>query len=344
MAFFGVTIEKIKEILPHPDPEVERLEIANLENVSFQFVVPKNKFQPNDLVVYFPIDAVIPEDVLEKLKLKGKLSGSNKNRVKTISLRGAISQGIVSTLEELGEKNELLKMTPDELTNFLKVTKYEPPVNITTTGELIGLPDGYSTYDIEGADRNQEIIDLMMDMEVVVFEKMEGTNHSCGKNNEKVFVNQRSNSIIETDVENSYWKVSRDLGFIDLIEKSELKNFSIYSEFCGPKIQNNIYKLPKHELFVFDIKVDYKWLSFDEFNSFVKKNNLKTAPILFEGKLKDFLEGQSIQEKSNGQSCVNPQTLREGIVVKPKTEQFHPKLGRLIIKQRSPKYLASSDN
>lgn len=42
-------------------------------------------------------------------------------------------------------------------------------------------------------------------------------------------------------------------------------------------------------------------------------------------------------------STLNPEALREGIVIKPLTERRHPELGRLFLKQRSPEYLAESD-
>lgn len=342
MAFFGVTIETISEVYNHPDPEVTRLSLAKVEGMAFQFVIGKDQFKVGDKVIYFPVDSVFPQELLEKMNMVGKLTGKNKNRLKTIFLKKAISQGLVFPIEKLLTPDQV-KLSSEEITSILGITKYEPPVNMTPSGTLVELPHGYSTYDIEGADRNQEIIDLMMDMDVVVMEKMEGTNHSCGKNEQGVFVNQRNNSIIEDQGVNSYWQVSRDTGLIELLQKSSLENISIYSEFCGPGIQSNIYKLKKHTLFTFDVKVNFKWLNFSQFQEFITTHNLTSAPILFVGKLKDYLQGKSVQEASDGYSVLNPDQLREGIVIKPQIEQFHPKLGRLIIKQRSPKYLAGSE-
>lgn len=342
MAFFGVTIETISKVENHPDPEVLRMSLAQVEGMAFQFVIGKDQFKPGDKVVYFPIDSVFPEELLIKMNMVGKLSGKKNNRLKTAILRGAVSQGLVFAIDKILTP-EQAKLSSEEITALLGITKYEPPVNMTPDGTLMALPSGCSVYDIEGADRYQDVIDLMMDMDVVVMEKMEGTNHSCGKNETEVFVNQRNNTIIEDQGVNTYWKTSRDMGLIEVVEKSPYQNLWVGSELCGPGVQGNYYQLKKHTLYTFDVKVNLQWLEFEHFKKFISENNLTSAPILFVGKLRDFLNGKTVQEASNGYSVVNPKKLREGIVIKPVKEQRHPKLGRLIIKQRSPKYLAGSD-
>lgn len=342
MAFFGVTKEKISKIMDHPN--ADRLSLAQVESMTFMFVTLKNQFSVGDEVLYLPIDSLLPQEVLEKLNLVGKLSGPKKNRIKTLKLRGVPSQGIVAEVSKFLTP-EQMNLSSEEITALLGVTKYEPPVQISTSGILTGLPDGYSTYDIQGAERFQSVIDEMMDMEVVITEKVEGTNFSAGKNDSGVFVNQRNNSIVETDeVANSYWEVARNSGLLEKVKELNTANIGVYAEFCGPKIQDNIYKLKQHTLFVFDIKENFKWLSFDDFKAKVELLGVQMAPVLFEGKLRDFLNGRTVQEASNGPSVVNPDTLREGIVIKPRIEQQHLELGRLIIKQRSPQYLAGNDN
>ena len=342
MAFFGVTVEKISKVMDHPN--ADRLSLSQVESMAFQFVTGKNQFQVGDLVIYIPIDSLLPKELLEKLNLVGKLSGVDKNRVKSLRLRGQISQGIVAEASRFLTEDQM-KLSSEEITSILGVTKYEAPVQISTSGILTGLPDGYSTYDIEGADRYQFIIDEMMDMDVVVTEKMEGTNLSAGKSDQGLFVNQRNNSIVEKDdVVNSYWDVARKSGLLDKVQVMETSNIGVYAEFCGPKIQDNIYGLKQHTLFVFDIKENFNWLSFEDFKKRVQELGVQMAPVIFEGKLRDFLAGRSVQEASNGPSVVNPATLREGIVIKPREEKRHSQLGRLIIKQRSPQYLAGSDN
>lgn len=345
MAFFGVTLETIESVWNHPN--ADRLSLAKMKNLSFQFVIQKDQFKPGDQVLYLPIDSLLSVAVLEKLKLVGKLSGKDKNKVKTMKLRGEISQGIVASVSLFPEVSEFLD-NPELITQTLGVTKYEAPDNMTQEGNLVVLPESCSIYDIEGADRNPEIIELLLDQDVVVCEKMEGTNHSTFVNHEgNVFVNQRKNSIIELPgVKNSYWEVARTSGLI--MQLQSRRSIAVYSEFCGAGVQKNIYNMPKHSLFIFDIKDNGKWLSYTEYQSLVSQlvngKNLFQAPVLFTGKLRDYLQGKTIQEMSNGMSLMNPAQLREGIVIKPLTEQYHPKLGRLIIKQRSPEYLSKEND
>lgn len=133
-----------------------------------------------------------------------------------------------------------------------------------------------------------------------------------------------------------------------------------YGEMCGPGIMGNHYQLKNKTVFIFDIRAT-DWVDFLAVKSFLEEHSkiALTAPVIFMGKLRDFLTVHSdievdgmgsvptertmtIQEASNGTSLVNPKVLREGIVIKPLIEQTHPKIGRLIIKQRSPQYLAKT--
>jgi len=152
MAFFGVTLETIERVWPHPN--ADRLDLARLVGLGFQFVVARGRHVPGERVVYFPVDALLPAWVVERLGLTGKLAGSARNRVKTITLRGEVSQGLVGDPKALlGEDWAARAWTSEELTARLEVTKYEVPVSFSTAGLLLPLPDGVGVYDIEGADR-----------------------------------------------------------------------------------------------------------------------------------------------------------------------------------------------
>lgn len=61
----------------------------------FRAIVPKGQYKTGDYALYIPEAALVPDDLLEEIGLTGRLSGSGKNRVKAIRLRGVVSQGIV---------------------------------------------------------------------------------------------------------------------------------------------------------------------------------------------------------------------------------------------------------
>lgn len=101
MSTFAVSVEFISNLRPHPDADL--LELAGLVGNDYQFVVPKNVYRNGDAVLYFPVDAVLPETLLQKIGLSGKLSGKRKNRVKTKLIRGVASQGIVQSVHDFPE-------------------------------------------------------------------------------------------------------------------------------------------------------------------------------------------------------------------------------------------------
>jgi RNA ligase (TIGR02306 family) len=354
MAFFGVTKEVIASTFPIENADA--IEGATLEGSTFEFVIKKGQFKKGDTVLYFPIDSLIPEWVLEKLGLVGRLSGKDKNRVKTVRLRGQISQGLVAELDLLEGMPPIAaeETETEKITEFLGVEKYEPPAIPCQAANLVGLPIGLSSYDIEGADRYVEVAEVLMPQPVEITEKLEGQNFSVTYSalDDKIYVNQRNFSIqpIEGFV-HEFWKVAAEKGIIEFVETLKEvypgKNLTVYGEFIGPRVQSNIYKLKKFEVRLYDIKVNEKWLTPDIRQSLIEKQfgNLDIhVPILATNViLEQWLDGKSLVEASHGISQLH-KTTREGIVIKPMIESRHEKIGRLVIKQRDPIYLAKTNN
>jgi RNA ligase (TIGR02306 family) len=354
MAFFGVTKEVIHEVKDHPN--ADRLDICRLKNLDFQFVTGKGLRKEGDEVLYFPIDSLLPQEITDAMELTGKLAGSNKNRIKTMKLRGEISQGVIGSLDMINGMTE--DQTPENITKFLGVEKWEPEPVFSNSGNLLPLPDGCSKYDIEGCERYGNVLEDLKDKEVYVTEKLEGTNFSVLiDEKDEVKVNQRNYTIEEIDGKiNAYWETARDGGLIDCARwiKKEYKYESvvIYGEMIGSGVQGNYYKLKQREVRVFDIKVDGKWLDKKEMYLKLASYNtdkdiqINTAPIIYNGLLGEYLGTQTVKEVSNGPTLMDKSgRLREGVVITPAEETFSYDLsGRLIIKQRSPMYLAKTDN
>lgn len=346
MSFFGVTVEKIKSV--GPIEGADRIQVASLAGMDYQFVIGKGQFEPGESVLYFPVDSVLPVELTRKMGLEGKLSGKDKNRVKTIRLRGQISQGVVA--EPGLVPASVLGEGPEKITEFLGVTKYEAPEVPCHDAVLKSLPDGVPVYDIESADRHVEVANWLMDQPVMVTEKVEGSNFSILVTKEgEVLVNQHHRTIIPKDgVEHTFWKVAKEQRIIDFArnihENTGKKDIVVYGEMLGPGIQGNIYGLPKHKVLFFDIMENRRWLPPQDFcwvvRDFYGSFGEFIVPLLVMGtKLSDWLDGLTIKEASNGKSAL-ADVLREGIVIKPMEEQRHPDLGRLFLKQRSPEYLA----
>ena len=366
MSFFGVTIEKIDKVLDIPG--ADKISVATIKDKNFQFVIGKNEYSPGQTVIYFPIDSLFPFELMQKMNLvrqkkvegnlvfdesgnpvmEGSLRGKHNNRLRTVTLRNVLSQGLVGPISLL---DGCSSQDPEEMTKFLGITKYEPPVTLDQNGLLVGLPSYLSEYDIEGADRYVEVADLLMDKEVVITEKVEGMNASFSFDIETgiFYVNQRNFCIKPVDGKShSFHKIAQELGLEEMIKsliqkchfRENISNVTFYGEALGPGIQGTIYKLKDQTVRFFDVKIDGRFVDCTEKKWWL--NHLDSVPILMSGStLREWLAGKTIQEASNGKSVLNPSILREGIVITPRQEEYHPKISRLILKQRSPAYLAN---
>lgn len=112
------SIQKIISLTPIPN--ADRIELARV--LGWKCVVKKGEFKVGDKCVYIEIDSIPPSDnpVFDFLKH----SNGKMDRVKTIKLRGQISQGLampVNLFDGL-EKYDV----GDDVTKVLGITKWEP--------------------------------------------------------------------------------------------------------------------------------------------------------------------------------------------------------------------------
>lgn len=197
MSEFAVTVERIRAIEPIPD--ADKIELAVIGE--YRSIVAKGAFKPGDLAVYIPEGSVLPEWLIEKLNLVGKLSGGQKNRVKAIKLRGCLSQGILypvikekynfavegETVYENGKFVSMRELRVDrkdkieglKVTAFLGIKKYDPMEAMDANqrrrmhGECAYIPGKTVKYDFENWKKYPNI--FADGDEVVITEKLHGT-------------------------------------------------------------------------------------------------------------------------------------------------------------------------
>jgi RNA ligase (TIGR02306 family) len=364
MAFFAVEKKNISKVWPHSN--ADRLELASVEGLLLQFAVGKGDYQVGEEVVYFPIDSILPDPLIEFFQIRNFLSGAARHRIKSAKLRGEYSQGFVAKVAKIKEFLGVSEL-PANLTAALGVTKYEPPILFAGKGaNLTPLAGFVGHYDIEGAERFPAIVEMLMDQEVWVSEKVEGTNFGISIDQVGVVrVNQHHHTV--TPIEGSedvhtFIKAVNALQLDTVInnlfkQKFHGKSVTLRGELAGPGIQGNHYKLKDHKVFSFELEVNGHPLPVDEMvGALFGEERVEFAPTIFRGKLRDWLNGKTVQEAANGKSLINPDVLREGIVIKPVTEQIvewvktkedgtqSRERGRLFIKQRSAEYLAKTEN
>ena len=280
---------RITNIKKHPNADT--LVIVKVDDLDYQ-IVAKDIFTLGQEVAFFPIDTVFSEKAAAHYGVK---------RIKTIKLRGEISQGMIAPIDEFA-------LEP--------VTKYEDEVVDAGSMTLRGLPDGISVYKIESAQKVKFDFDF-----IHVTEKLEGTN--------AIFTNNMACSHRrKVDPGNNlYWRMHEKYNLSRLPD-----GYILRGEIIGPKVQNNYYGLKENELRAFDIETKEGYLEPFEAELMCEALNVPVVPKIFAGHINAFLLGDTLVNKSNGTSLL-VNKLREGIVIK---SLFNP---RLIAKVRSPEYL-----
>ena len=225
-----------------------------------------NNFKPGDLVVYFEIDSFLP--VTEKFEFLRKSSfkvmeGKEGFRLKTIRLRGQISQGLILPMSEFFTLNEngfwttpggIVLEDGDDLTEYLGVLKYEKAL----ASSLSGIAKGNFPSFIQKTDqeRVQNIYKYFFrdEWSYIEFEttlKLDGSSMTVYYKDGYVGVCSRNLDLLEDDT-NSFWKMAKDSNLINSLAAYG-KNFAIQGELMGPGIQGNREKFDSLKFFVFDV-------------------------------------------------------------------------------------------
>ncbi len=313
-------LARIEEIINiKPIENADAIELASVKG--WNVVVKKGEFKKGDKCVYFEIDSFLPVkpefEFLRKSSYKRLGDGTEGFRLKTIRFRGQISQGLVLPISILGEKQNGFKLDAD-VSETLRVIKYEPPVPASLTGEIKNShPSFIPKTDEERIQNLTEYYSRWSNLSFYITEKLDGTSVTAYLNNGNFGICTR-NFELKEDEKNTYWKVAKEL---DLMEKlSRLPfNAAIQGEIIGEGVQTNLYKLRGQEIKVFDIfNIDEgKYLSYEEFMDTSKNLELETVPVIEE----DFKLPGSIDELlkyADGKSILNPEANREGIVLRTK--------------------------
>lgn len=157
-----VSISPIK-LKPHPG--ADNLEIAICGGT--QYVVQKDRYVDGQWLISVPEKYVLPENIAAKYR--EYLAGKEKNRVKAITLRKQMSEGILLIPEDYGIDPD---NPPEDLANYLGIEKYEPPIPPELAGEVERMQfTGYVRHDCEQLLIAAEEVDA----EVVITEKLHGT-------------------------------------------------------------------------------------------------------------------------------------------------------------------------
>lgn len=339
-------IERIIEILPIEGAD----NIELIKVLGWQCVAKKGEVKVGDLVVYHEIDTITPD------KPEYEFLKDRKFRIRTIKLRGQVSQGLILPLSILptGKYKE-----GQDVTEILGLTHYDPESPLHTTGkpksrtdkvihylcqysllraiilpfikkEKGAWPKWFAKTDEERVQNLKwnKIREEFGSRPFYVAEKCDGSSGSFFlKASDGIFKKLSfgvcsRNIWLKTPDNSLWWRIARNYNLEEVLKKEYKKSgreIMIQGECIGAGVNGNIYKYTGSniDLRVFNV-VDLTndiHFSPNEMEAFCAEYGLLTVPILD----KNFLLPETVDQLlsiADGYSVINPQTLREGLVLR----------------------------
>lgn len=318
------TIRRIDDIQP-----IEGADMIELATVGgWKVVVAKNvNHKVGDLVVYCEIDSFLPIEpefeFLRKSSYKKMADGTEGFRLKTIKLRGQVSQGLILPLKEAYEvfKRNTPNMDMDwfeglEVTEMLNIVKYEPPVPAQLAGQVKGMfPSFLKKTDEERIQNLTREFEGYKNEVFYVTEKLDGSSVTYYVKDGVFGVCSRNLDLLE-DENNSMWKFAITSGLKELLLALN-RNIAVQGEIIGEGIQGNPYKIIGQTVRLFNgFDIDkYEYLSLDDLLKLSKWLEVKTVPILdLEFRLPDTID--ELLSYADSKSVLNEKFDREGVVIR----------------------------
>jgi RNA ligase (TIGR02306 family) len=311
------SIQRIDEIR-----DIEGADAIQAYRVLGWWVVDKkHAHKVGDLVVYLCIDSWVPHELapfLSKGSEPREYNGVKGERLRTIRLRGQISQGLLLSLESVG----ITVLHPEyevglDLTKLLGIQKWEPALPAQLVGKVRGL---FPTNLVPKTDqeRCQNIWDQIQDRTDVTYEvslKLDGTSCTIFRWEGELRVCSRNLELKVNDENRNNTLVAMALKLEDRIPNG----FAFQGELMGEGIQGNREGFKGHRFFVFDVYdiENQKYLVSADRLEMVRKLNMEHVPIVFQNRTApdsvdlalELAEGPSINHR-----------IREGLVWKCNTD------------------------
>lgn len=311
------TIRKIEEIKIIPDAD----KIVAYRVRGWWVVDRKDAYKVGDLAVYCEIDSWIPSTIAPFLTKPGHFpkvyEGVEGERLKTVKLRGQLSQGLLLNLDDVIPETHSFA-EGDDVSEYLNIQKWEMTVPAQLAGQVKGnFPSLIPKTDQERAQNLKKEIEGLGSMDFEVTEKLEGSSMTCYLIDGEFGVCSR-NMDLKRDENNSFWAVAIEQDIEQKMRDYMVHaDYAIQGELIGPGIQGNIYKLSKPEFHVFDIYDinEGVYLKPDIRRKTVANMGLNHVPVINpEWVPPNSIDG--ILEAAEGKATLNPKQEREGIVLK----------------------------
>ena len=328
------SIQVVEAVDPHL--KADRLELITV--LGWQVCEVKGDVKVGDTVVYCEIDSLLPGNA-EWLPdaVKGRVAQQSDQtwyRIKTIKLRGEITQGLIMPITDV-----LRKYLPenfnidDDVTKFLGIEKYEKPAlsgNYAIAGSgkgSTGIPFPSHLLDKTDETRVQSakrLFEAMKEKPFYATVKMDGTSATYVRDPDSgdLLVCSRNQVRPKPDnvEESPYHLIAEKYGIAQILEAHP--TMAIQGEICGPNIQSNWAELKDLELFVFNvIDVPYRRkLDYESMNAWCMMNGLPMAPLAIVGSRFEFETIKEVLKKAEGRYS-GTKNQREGLVFRTQDQK-----------------------
>ncbi len=318
-------------------PKADAIELARISG--WQCVVKKGEFNVGDVAIYLEIDAAPPDtDAFRWLWQKKDDAAPTPRptslRIRTIKLRGALSQGLLLPVKAYGCEGIDLGV---DVSERLGITKYEPPAPVGVGGFRAPFPAMVPKTDEMRVQAVPAVLDELRGAPWVATLKCDGTSATFVLVDGELHCCSRNQSVLD-DGASFYWSIARQFQIEAALRASP--TFAVQGEIVGPGIQKNPLGLAEKSLRVFSIFdiAAARFLDDDALRAWCTQHGLIAVPIVHQGEGFDESVASVLQLAEGLYEGTSNE--REGIVVRPRGERFSEALnGRLSFKAISNRFL-----
>ena len=326
---------------------------------SYQVVVQKGLYNDGDMVVFAPEKSVLTGQI--KQEFEKYLSGSNKDRVKAVRLRGEISSGIIIPPSLIPDFDQL--NLGEDISEKLGITKYEPPIPIQLAGSVKTFDMPFvGNHDCEHA--NVYVNELIDGERVIITEKLHGSQFILAHNldTDDTIVSSKgllkSGLTLQESEQNSYWQAAKNDNIVDKIKQTWSEGVvQIFGEVI-PVQKGYSYGQSVPTAKLFDIRINGVSIPYDQVPDVFKS---QWVPIVYDGPLNldkkevvlysnpdtgihktiiDNILPKSIVDLCKGNELVTGKGvhIREGVVLRPYIDRKATDGTKLRLKIINPAY------
>ena len=348
------SIQSVNAVEPIPGADA----IEKIRVLGWWVVVKKGEYQAGDRVIYCEIDSLLPErpefEFLRagsykpaRIDSSGAVEQPSGFRIKTIKLRGQVSQGICFPLGFLPAG-----MTPsdgDEVTELLGIIKWKPPAPADFRGQSPGTP--FPAFLPKTDETRVQLLEETLARHhgkiFYVTEKLDGTSFTAFVRQGEFGLCGRNTWLDPADGTSALVRLARGLDLEPKLRAAADRlghDIAIQGEVIGPAVQKNKYALPALSLRVFNVLDvgEYRLLDRPAQLAEIARLGLDSVPDL--GTLVLDHTVDDLVALAEGKSTLNPKVEREGIVLRPLAEEHDETIGgRLSFKAINPKFLLKYD-